>query len=70
MDGLYQAVFAAGDAQAMENFLREKAPELTGEIEWKEIGMTGGESVKFGMDVTIPIQGLVQKYQSGLEPLI
>lgn len=68
-DGLYQVVLVTSNPQLMEGFLRERAPSLSA-VEWKEVGVTGGSSVKFGMDVTIPIANLTQRYQTGLGALI
>ena len=68
-DGLYQAVVATSNPEAFQNFVQEAARGLS-DFEWKEVGVTGGDSVKFGADVRILISSLSEKSNAGLDQLI
>ncbi len=68
-DGLYQAVVATSNPEAFQNFVQEAARGLS-DFEWKEVGVTGGDSVKFGADVRILISSLSEKSNAGLDRLI
>ncbi len=68
-DGLYQVVLVTDRPQELESFLNEKARMPSG-FEWTELGSTGGEVVKFGNDVQLPVTSLQQRSQTGLDSVI